>query len=79
MKRSLSTAAKLAAGISVAGVMVAAATAVAFPLQPRDCLPGVYCLDVYDPVTCSNGVTYSNSCYAAKACATDCVPGFPEW
>ena len=39
--------------------------------------PGVYCLDVWDPVTCDNGVTYSNACYAYRACATGCVPGYP--
>jgi len=33
-----------------------------------------YCLDVYQPVICSNGVVYGNSCYAYLACATDCVP-----
>ena len=37
-----------------------------------------YCLDVWDPVTCSNGVTYSNQCYADRACATGCVPGYPS-
>ena len=36
--------------------------------------PGVYCLDVWDPVICSNGQVYSNSCYAYRACATGCVP-----
>jgi len=35
------------------------------------------CLAVWDPVTCSNGVTYSNSCYAQCAGATGCVPGGP--
>jgi hypothetical protein len=33
-----------------------------------------YCPDVYQPVICSNGVVYSNACYASLACATDCVP-----
>lgn len=75
MKNRLRTATKLAAGASIAVVMAAAATTVAAPNAIRDCLPGVYCLDVWRPVTCSNGVTYSNSCYAAKACARDCVPG----
>lgn len=37
--------------------------------------PDVSCPDVYDPVTCSNGVTYSNGCYAWLACATDCTSG----
>lgn len=39
---------------------------------------GMYCLDVWDPVTCSNGVTYSNQCYADRACATGCVAGYPS-
>lgn len=34
--------------------------------------PGINCPDVYDPVTCSNGKTYPNSCYAYVACATGC-------
>jgi hypothetical protein len=37
---------------------------------PRD----IQCLDVYDPVICSNGVIYGNGCYAYRACATGCVP-----
>lgn len=32
------------------------------------------CLDVWQPVICSDGRIYSNFCYAAKACATGCVP-----
>jgi len=35
----------------------------------------IQCPDVYDPVTCDNGVTYSNSCYAFAACATGCEGG----
>jgi len=38
---------------------------------PRPC---VACIDVYDPVICSDGQVYSNSCYAYVACATGCVP-----
>ena len=38
---------------------------------PRD----IQCPDVYDPVTCSNGVTYPNACYAFAACATGCNGG----
>ncbi|MEO1085109.1 MAG: Kazal-type serine protease inhibitor family protein [Acidobacteriota bacterium] len=38
--------------------------------------PDVYCLDVYDPVFCtSDGQTYSNACYAWRACATGCTAG----
>lgn len=33
-----------------------------------------YCLDVWRPVICSDGRVYSNDCYAARACATGCVP-----
>lgn len=33
------------------------------------------CLDVYDPVTCSNGVTYPNDCYARRACQFNCSGG----
>lgn len=34
----------------------------------------IYCLDVWRPVICSNGVVYSNDCYARRAGATGCVP-----
>lgn len=37
------------------------------------CNKGINCLDVYNPVICSNGQIYSNLCYAKKACATGCV------
>ena len=43
-------------------------TQVAFCIRPD-----IACPDVWDPVTCSNGVTYSNSCYAYLACATGCT------
>jgi len=36
--------------------------------------PSRNCLDVWQPVICSNGVVYSNACYAARAGATGCVP-----
>jgi len=32
------------------------------------------CPLIYAPVTCSNGKTYSNQCFADKAHATGCVP-----
>jgi len=40
--------------------------------------PDWNCLDVWDPVTCDNGVTYSNQCYADRACAKNCVEGYPS-
>jgi len=41
----------------------------------RACPRDIQCPDVYDPVTCSNGVTYPNACYAYRACATGCGGG----
>lgn len=39
-------------------------------------LPGrCICPDVYRPVLCPNGVTYSNSCFASCAGQRNCVPG----
>ena len=35
------------------------------------------CPGYYEPVTCSNGVTYTNQCFASCAHATGCVPGVP--
>lgn len=37
---------------------------------PRE---GIHCLDIYQPVICSNGVIYPNACAAYVDCATDCV------
>jgi hypothetical protein len=40
------------------------------------CPKDFYCLDVWDPVVCADGITYSNQCYADRACAPGpCVPG----
>ena len=42
------------------------------------CPKDIYCLDVWQPVTCADGITYSNQCYADRACAPGpCVPGEP--
>lgn len=59
--------------LAFAGVCVDAGSALAAPPKGGGCGPK-YCLDVWDPVQCSNGVIYSNSCYAARACATGCHP-----
>jgi hypothetical protein len=41
------------------------------PPPPKgECL----CPDVYAPVICSNGITYSNLCQAGCAGATGCTP-----
>ncbi len=58
-----------------AAVMMVGALGIPAPSKALAiCNHHVYCLDVYQPVICSNGVVYSNSCYAYVACATDCVP-----
>ena len=36
--------------------------------------PNAICPLIYAPVTCNNGVTYSNSCFADAACAKGCRP-----
>jgi hypothetical protein len=42
------------------------------------CPKDILCLDVWLPVTCADGITYSNQCYADRACAPGpCVPGNP--
>lgn len=52
-----------------------AASALAFPAPSNAVVGGGYeCPDVYDPVICSNGQVYGNSCYAGRAGATGCVP-----
>ncbi len=71
-KHTLVRCSVLAFGVAV--ITVAAVASVATAARPfRPCGPQ-YCLDVWDPVICSNGVVYSNACYAARACATGCGP-----
>ncbi len=41
---------------------------------PGGCPRDIMCPDVWDPVVCSDGQVYSNSCYAFRECATGCVP-----
>ncbi|MBC7772827.1 MAG: hypothetical protein H7210_10060 [Pyrinomonadaceae bacterium] len=72
MKKVARRLAMLGFVVAVGAVMVTAGTSTAFPPQ-RPCGPR-NCLDVWRPVICSNGVVYSNDCYAARACATGCVP-----
>lgn len=33
------------------------------------CPKDIVCIDLWDPVVCADGVTYSNQCYADRACA----------
>ena len=65
----------LVSKVAVALALTAGALSVS-AVQPGSGCPrqGIYCLDVWKPVICSNGVVYSNDCYAYVACATGCVP-----
>lgn len=36
--------------------------------------PDAICPLIYAPVTCNNGVTYSNQCFADADCAKGCRP-----
>ncbi|HEV2855176.1 MAG TPA: hypothetical protein VHC97_20445 [Thermoanaerobaculia bacterium] len=36
--------------------------------------PNAICPLFYSPVTCNNGVTYSNQCFADADCARGCRP-----
>jgi hypothetical protein len=39
------------------------------------CPKDILCIDLWAPVICADGITYSNSCYADRACAPGpCVP-----
>jgi hypothetical protein len=50
--------------IAVAGIGISSA-------QAR---PPCFCPEIWLPVICSNGMIYSNSCFAGCAGATGCVP-----
>jgi hypothetical protein len=66
---------KLSLKFALAGALTVAALSVPSPSHAVfGCPHHGFCPDVYSPVICSNGVVYSNSCYASLACATGCVP-----
>ncbi len=81
MKMRVSTVSKLALAMGVTGVIAATAMSLAAPPRPGSGCPrrGIYCLDVYNPVECTNRfgqrVVYPNSCYAYVDCATNCTAG----
>lgn len=69
---------KLSVACFAVGVIAIVATATsalaAKPIGGGGCGGGRNCLDVWRPVICPNGQVYSNDCYAARACQTNCVP-----
>jgi hypothetical protein len=68
----------IALGALIVGavVLVAPEATAAKPKPPGSGCPrtGIACIDLWDPVICSDGNVYSNGCYAYVACATGCVP-----
>jgi hypothetical protein len=69
MKKNLLRTSVLAGVAAIAAVAVWAGSAsAARPGGGGPCGGGILCMDVWNPVTCPNGVTYSNSCYARRAC-----------
>lgn len=70
---------KYLGGLLLAGIVLSltfgAIAFAAIRYQPcHTCCPreGIECLDVYQPVICSNGVVYPNACAAYIDCATGC-------
>jgi hypothetical protein len=61
------------AKLTLALALVATASFGAHKAQ-ASCGDGNLCPTIYDPVICSDGVVYSNSCYAREACAHGCKP-----
>jgi hypothetical protein len=70
-KMSLIPKLALAAALMVAALSIPSQTQAAFG---SGCPHHGFCPENYNPVICSNGVVYSNSCFAALDCATGCVP-----
>ena len=73
MKRA---AIKLTLGLSLfASVLAVAVPSTAAPGCKKD--KNAICTLQYDPVICDNGKVYSNACFAAADCATNCQPYLP--
>ena len=65
---------KVAFSAAVATVVVGGISTLFTPVQARFGGGNCICPDVYAPVLCSNGVTYSNACVASCNHATGCHP-----
>jgi hypothetical protein len=69
------TALRIAFGAFVLFALAVGSAALAGKKPPGGGGGGTACPDVWDPVTCANGVTYSNQCYADVAKAPKpCYP-----
>jgi hypothetical protein len=65
---------KFAVSAAIATAFIMGVATLVAPVQASFGGGHCICPDVYAPVTCSNGVTYSNGCVASCAHATGCVP-----
>jgi len=65
---------KFAVSAAIAASFVVGFSTLVAPVEARFGGGNCICPDVYAPVLCSNGVTYSNACRASCAHATGCVP-----
>jgi len=65
---------KFAISAAIAATFVLGLSTLVAPVQASFGGGNCICPDNYAPVTCSNGVTYSNACRASCAHATGCVP-----
>jgi len=59
--------------VTALAVVAASTASPAFAAKRPPSGPTCLCPDVFDPVICSNGVTYSNFCQAGCAGATGCT------
>lgn len=73
MKKPIGVLSKGSLLVGVLAVVASAAVSLAQDFKVG-CWRDINCLDVWDPVICSDGKIYSNACYAYRACATGCVP-----
>jgi len=64
----------LTCGVSAVAIGIGAMAAFA---TPTDAAPTSFCVctDVYAPVICDGGATFTNQCWANCFGATGCVPG----
>ena len=65
---------KFAISAAIATAFIVGIATLVAPVQASFGGGHCICPDVYAPVKCSNGVTYSNGCVASCAHATGCVP-----
>ena len=58
--------------LAAAALVAVAVLGVLAVMPPVEARPPCLCPDVFDPVICNNGVTYSNFCQAGCAGAKGC-------